>query len=243
MKNLVLCFLMSSSAHALIGGKPSTRGLFPSNVNTRAASMDCGGIAVSRNQILTAAHCVVSDDGTPLYVPGHVLEFRHGEDKGFSPSFLLASQPIKSVVLHPSYAAALANTKNRIQASRTFEAYDLAIITFQNDLRVPIAEVGVAQKGPVILTGGGCVVPNGDTSNLLKYGTISFTEVMDTVGVGENTLPEKVSVCAGDSGSPAYQNGKAIGILRAGSAFKSDGQADYAVFTLIDIGWVTSQKN
>jgi len=234
----VAVFGLLHTAHGLVGGSPSTRGLFPSNVSTRSAPESCGGVAISPKQILTAAHCVLEENGEALYKSGTTIEFRHGDDENLNPRFLLTKQAVKSIAIHPSYLEEIKKNKSVIETSKNEHAFDLAIISFEKNLGLPPASIGNLNGSVVTFTGGGCQAAGGITSTLVRYGDLMLKESIETIGVCENSLEKKVSACEGDSGSPVYQNGKVIGIVRGGSAFGDDGHAQYSAFTIIDTNWV-----
>jgi Trypsin len=235
-------FLVQSVVFALIGGNPSSRDLFPSSVSARAPTRDCGGVAISTTQILTAAHCVFNESGSLNYNSGSTLAYRYGDDQAMVPRFNFFMNVVVSVSVHPSFLNDIAQTKNVFRTAQKPEVFDLAIIEFIEPHGVPSVTIGALNLGEVILTGGGCVTANGSTNNLLRFGIMRFIEIEGSMGITENDLPQKVTACEGDSGSAVYQEGKLVGIVRGGSEIESDGHAAFSLFTIIDEDWISSIK-
>lgn len=64
----VVAYTSASPSGRVVGGQDATEGQFPHQVSLRRnGSHTCGGSIISRNFVLTAAHCVGTKDSEDKY--------------------------------------------------------------------------------------------------------------------------------------------------------------------------------
>lgn len=161
----------------------------------------CGGTLISKNKILTAAHC-------NTYPQGYVKVLLGGVDINSPEAELI---PIKSFKTHPQYTSAE-------------KGYDVAVITLARDSKSPTT-ISLADKNPEIndntinmlkIMGWG-ITENGLPSEKLLEAQvpliskekclIPYPDIKDDMLCGGFT-DGRIDTCQGDSGGPALLIGK-----------------------------------
>ncbi|XP_019846289.2 chymotrypsin-2-like isoform X3 [Bactrocera dorsalis] len=189
----------------IYGGQNAAEGQFPYQVLvTRAGDgyiVVCGGAIISRNYVLTAAHCVNG------YSPSD-YSIRAGTVKYNSGGVVIKVAEVK---IHPQYSA---------------YNYDIALLRLSSPLSfndkikpVLLGSTDLPEGIPTIITGWGGV-SSGGLANQLQYNT-EYTLNRDSCIKRLNTIADSMrclgksagnGVCGGDSGGPAVANGVLIGI-------------------------------
>ncbi|XP_017030105.1 serine protease SP24D-like [Drosophila kikkawai] len=196
----------------VVGGVDATKNQFPHQISLRNNnSHSCGGSIVSRNFILTAAHCVTNEDanGQFVAVAANRLTVRSGSNDRFSGGVL--SQVVE-VIFHEGFA----NLRNDIALLRLAEPliYSASIQPISLPTEDTPADVDV------IISGWGRLWHQGDPARYLQYNTLkslSLEACDELIGWG---IPGELCLihaanngaCNGDSGGPAMYNGQVVGI-------------------------------
>ena len=182
-----------ATAPVLIRGKVAKEGEYPHIVRiTSNSGAGCTAAVVGPNAILTAAHCVNN---------GGTVTFRHFK----MGSARLKSEPCQH---HPGY--------------RANQTKDFALCKVNTSMPEPWASINtdhdfVKKNDEIILTGYGCVKSNGSGADgLLRIGTATVTRLpsnnnFDIVSSSGSAL------CYGDSGGPAFKNGRLISVNSRGN--------------------------
>ncbi|XP_017475799.1 PREDICTED: serine protease SP24D-like [Rhagoletis zephyria] len=191
----------------IYGGRTAASGQFPYQVllNCRANGQirTCGGAIISRNYILTAAHCVEDYEYTPEDITvraGSVMYDEGGVLEGVS-----------KVTIHPQYH----NFTN-----------DIAILKLNSPLKyneaikyIRLGKTQVPEGASVTVSGWG-LSPVGTLPEQLKYNTeytISHEECENAIGTLAQSMrcfKKRVGngICEGDSGGPAVYGSDLIGV-------------------------------
>ncbi|XP_041988762.1 chymotrypsin-1-like, partial [Aricia agestis] len=193
------------------GGKaPPEYGKFHASLQNLTGHHVCGSAIVSKNHLVTAAHCVVGAD--PEYIKAIVGTI--DLDEGGLP------YKIDSIHIHPKY-------------NSTLRLNDIAVIKIQGDFDptyvdvLKITEDKLKEDENVLLVGFGAQTPNGESSRRMlalnltvfcqetcRYAMRYTRHVYDTMFC---TFTKKgQGTCHGDSGSPLTRNGQLIGIVSWG---------------------------
>ncbi|KAH8291584.1 hypothetical protein KR018_001721, partial [Drosophila ironensis] len=208
----------------VVGGEDAAKGQFPHQVSLRnSGSHSCGGSIISRNFILTAAHCVTGDadeNGNHVAYSADRFTIRAGSNDRFSGGVVVE---VSEVIFHEEYR----NLRNDVALLR------LATPLIFSDNIQPIAlpSANTPADADIIVSGWGRLKAGGDLPRYLQYNTlrsISLDQCNELIGWGlemELCLIHEVDngVCNGDSGGPAMYNNEVVGI--AGFVWGSCGTA------------------
>ncbi|XP_011205096.2 chymotrypsin-2-like isoform X6 [Bactrocera dorsalis] len=193
----------------IYGGQNAAEGQFPYQVLVTRADDGyitvCGGAIISRNYVLTAAHCVNGYSPWDYSIRAGTVEFNSGG----------VEIQVADVKIHPQYSDS---------------NYDIALLRLSSPLSfndkikpVSLACTDFPDGTPVIITGWGGV-SSGGLADQLQYNTV-YTLNHDSCVERLNTLDDSMrcldksagnGICGGDSGGPAVANGVLIGISSFG---------------------------
>ncbi|BFG01387.1 serine protease SP24D-like [Drosophila madeirensis] len=197
----------------VVGGEDAALGQFPHQVSLRnGGSHSCGGSILSRNYILTAAHCVTNvEDENGFHAPIAASRFtiRAGSNDRFSGGVLIQ---VVEVIVHENYGkflndVALLRLESPLFYSNSIKAIDLPTANTPAD-------------ADIIISGWGLLKHQGDLPRYLQYNTLkSITvekcgELIDFGVESELCLLHEADngACNGDSGGPAVYNNQVVGV-------------------------------
>jgi len=192
----LMSFPMSGPAHAMVGGAPPADPAIARHVVRLVGSRgnSCSGVAVARDLVLTAAHCVPPGADYSIAV------------------FDAASQPqlkkVTSVVRHPQFDPAT-YLAHRATA-------DVALLKLAAPLPAPFAPAPLARERTVavgetfIVAGHGIVERDGRPEGTARTATLAVTGQPGTLQIRLFDLATKgeragLGACDGDSGAPAFE--------------------------------------
>ncbi|KAH8344604.1 hypothetical protein KR067_001219, partial [Drosophila pandora] len=197
----------------IVGGEDASKAQFPHQISLRnGGSHSCGGSIISKNFILTAAHCVTNqqEDGSFVAIDADRFTIRAGSNDRFSGGVLVN---VVEVIFHEGYNTNLHN--------------DVAVLRLESPLifsssiqPIALPSVQTPDDADIIVSGWGRLKAGGDLPRYLQYNTlksISFEKCDELIGWGlemELCLLHEADngVCHGDSGGPAIYNGEVVGI-------------------------------
>ncbi|XP_076638749.1 trypsin-1-like isoform X3 [Colletes latitarsis] len=217
---LPLVFLLASLAFAscyeprIIGGSETTIDKYPYQVSIHYNSVfKCGGSIISRNWVLTAAHCVYGENPT-------LFQIRIQSTYSNKGGTLITG--IKNTIYHELYD------------NESLE-YDVALIQLPSPIKESANAKSIALPPPgatvmtgskALVTGWGLTTAGGSMSNTLKVLTAPVVD-QDTCKKIYGTITSRmicagyvndggVDACQGDSGGPLVQYDRLIGIVSWG---------------------------
>uniref|UniRef100_A0A1L8EAB9 Putative serine protease sp24d-like protein n=2 Tax=Haematobia irritans TaxID=7368 RepID=A0A1L8EAB9_HAEIR len=214
---LVACIAAIACSSALptgrvVGGENAYEGQFPHQISLRRnGSHSCGGSVISRNYILTAAHCVGTEDSNGNYYTydPKVFTIRVGSNDRFQGGVIVY---VAEIITHEDYG----NFLNDVALLRLTEP-----LIYSNNIQpIPLASAAVPVGSDVIISGFGRIKHNGDLPQKLQWNTlkaISRSECKEKINMDSETLiclghAADNGACNGDSGGPAMYNGEVVGI-------------------------------
>jgi secreted trypsin-like serine protease len=196
----------SSPAIALVGGAPALQGAQPTVMIVGSRGNSCTGVAIARDLVLTAAHCVPSGADYKL------VEF----DAQRQPRL----RDAQSVARHPQFS------------QKTFDNHrataDVALIKFAASVSGAPASVhaerlGIAPGDTLRVLGYGLTqIGNGKSGGTLRSATLTVTgqpgnlqiRLMDPATRNERA---GLGACTGDSGAPVFRDiggrAKVVGVV------------------------------
>jgi Trypsin len=194
---IALLFLLSlcTPAAAMVGGAQSAPKFAHAVVMLAGQQGFCSGVAIARDLVLTAAHCVLPGGDYKL------VTF----EAGGKPSL----KPIASIARHPQFDA------EAVRRHRT--TADVALLKFAQAVStapVPLGPAGlkVAAGDPFLVAGYGLATP-GDarTGGTVRTATLVATGQPGTLQIrlmDSETRNERAGLgaCVGDSGGPVFTN-------------------------------------
>lgn len=200
--SLVVLSLCAPAA-AMVGGAPSAPKFAHAVVMLAGPRGFCSGVAIARDLVLTAAHCVLGSTDYKL------VRF----DATGKPSL----RPIAAIARHPQFDAD-AVRRHRVTA-------DVALLKFAqaaSSAPVPLgpADVKVAAGDPFLVAGYGLATPgDGKSGGTVRTATLVATgrpgslqiRLMDPATRNERA---GLGACVGDSGGPVFANaGGALAVI------------------------------
>lgn len=228
---LFVSILVSPPAHALIGGQPAPANIAAQTaliVSTRGAS--CTGTVLTRDLVLTAAHCVapksdyaivVFEVTGPRIVPASRIELH----PRFDPDHFRTRKPTPDLAL--------------IKVSQPLPA------TFQ---AARLARDGNAPKaGDSFLLAGYGVTAEGEGASAGKLNTLSLPAIGNTIddtGVIMVRLQasggKSAGACTGDSGGPVYRGNEVAAVIGWSTGRNGNGCGSVTGATLVakQLDWI-----
>uniref|UniRef100_A0A1I8PDH9 Peptidase S1 domain-containing protein n=1 Tax=Stomoxys calcitrans TaxID=35570 RepID=A0A1I8PDH9_STOCA len=196
----------------VVGGEDAYEGQFPHQVSLRRnGSHSCGGSVISRNFVLTAAHCVGTTDSSGNYYTydPSVFTIRVGSNDRFQGGVIVR---VAEVIAHEDYG----NFLNDVALLRLQEP----LIYSANIQPIALASAMVPPGSDIIISGFGRTKHNGDVPQKLQWNTltaISRSECKEKINWDSEALiclghPADNGACHGDSGGPAMYKGEVVGI-------------------------------
>jgi hypothetical protein len=209
---LLICVLASlvsaAPAHAIVGGAPTGAGptAYPWQTAVVTADGDdtwlCGGTFVGRGLVLTAAHCVIRDDGQ-IVVPGDIRVLSGNtvlDDTTFSQVAEVALYPGLDLAATPSGLPSGDLALLRIPASAPGSALALATdpALWAVGARLRIAGWGITSAGTTAeVLNWASVFRDADEACTTAYGGDFVLATMFCA-----SAPSGADTCSGDSGGP-----------------------------------------
>ncbi|XP_017004359.2 serine protease SP24D [Drosophila takahashii] len=196
----------------VVGGEDAAKAQFPHQVSLRnAGSHSCGGSIISRNYILTAAHCVTNEDenGNHLAIEAARFTIRAGSNDRFSGGVL---HQVAEVIVHEAYG----DFMNDVALLRL----ETPLILSSSIQIIQLPSVDTPADVDVIISGWGRIKHQGDLPRYLQYNTLKSIsteqceELIEFGFEGELCLLHVVDngACNGDSGGPAIYNNQLVGV-------------------------------
>ncbi|KAL7745830.1 hypothetical protein ACLKA6_010022 [Drosophila palustris] len=195
----------------VVGGVDASRAQFPHQISLRnRGSHSCGGSIISRNWVLTAAHCVTYEaDGVIVVYPASQMSIRAGSNDRFSGGLLLN---IVEIIAHENYGDFL----NDVALLRVETPF------IYSDSIQPIALP--TQNTPagvdIVISGWGRLTHGGDLPRYLQWNTLKSLSLEDCRELIDWGVPSGLCLiheanngaCNGDSGGPAHYKNELVGV-------------------------------
>uniref|UniRef100_W8CDY6 Serine protease SP24D n=1 Tax=Ceratitis capitata TaxID=7213 RepID=W8CDY6_CERCA len=216
---LLVCLGLMSSVSAMpqnqgriVGGENAVEGAFPYQVSLRfSGSHICGASIISRQYVISAAHCVgdEDDDGNYFVYAASYFSIRAGTTQRLMGGVVVQ---VTNIVVNENYGNFL---------------HDLALLRLETPLiysnnikAIPLATTEVPTGGSVIISGWGALSTTGSSPTKLQWNTaraLSRLQCLSSIGVASNALlclghEANNGACFGDSGGPAAYNGELVGV-------------------------------
>ncbi|XP_037942524.1 serine protease SP24D-like [Teleopsis dalmanni] len=209
---ILITFSYAAPTGRVVGGVDATTAQFPHQVSFRYnGSHNCGGSIITRNYILTAAHCAgtTNANGTYYTYDPSLLTIRAGSNDRLSGGVLIR---VAAVVAHESYG----NFLNDVALLKLAEP----LIYSKNIQPINIASSETPAGQEVIISGWGRLKQGGDLPQKLQWNTltaISRSECKEKINWDSDALiclghAANNGACNGDSGGPAMYNNEVVGI-------------------------------
>ncbi|XP_055611887.1 serine protease SP24D-like [Uranotaenia lowii] len=223
------------SGRRIVGGSFAEKNQFPHQIALfYDGRFRCGGSIIDSQWILTAAHCVL--DGTDKLLPSLFQVYAGSNDLTEGGQYF----DVEDTFAHESYG----NFLNDIALMKL-----KTNITFDNTMTsIELNHAELNESSEVIISGFGRIVNGGPTSDLLKYTTMTVESEkvckratnMDVSGLLCFNNEMLDGACNGDSGGPAIQDGKVVGVanfvMNGCGTSAPDGYAKVAHY----ISWIQS---
>jgi secreted trypsin-like serine protease len=216
----------------------------------------CGGSIIASQWILTAAHCVTSEDG--VIMDRSNLRILSGTNTLSQTTLDLSKlQTVSEIIIHPSYNA-------------DSYSYDVALIKLSKPLtfasgkvqRVAVAEEKPSQSSLLTVSGWGAIKDYGDEETydytaVLQRGSQRVESDSDceaafgwwvylpvsSLCVGDGMNNSTAAACFGDSGGPVIQPGstpRLVGVVSYGARFCAKGDPWVAANVPDFLDWIES---
>jgi Trypsin len=191
----LICLSLCAPAAAMVGGAQTAPKFAHAVVMLAGQRGFCSGVAIARNLVLTAAHCVLPAVDYKLVV--------------FETNGQPSLKPIATIVRHPQFETGAAR-RHRATA-------DIALLKFAETVSsapVPLGPAGikVAAGDPFLVAGYGLATPgDGRSGGTVRTATLVATgqpgtlqiRLMDPASRNERA---GLGACVGDSGAPVFTN-------------------------------------
>ncbi|NP_001298167.1 serine protease SP24D-like precursor [Stomoxys calcitrans] len=192
----------------IVGGLTAFKGSFPYQVSVQLnGGHICGGSIISKDYVLTAAHCVYEGQSDEL-VPISQLYIRAGSI--FS-NFGGQRRGVSEIKAHPSY---------------NYPIDDIALLKLAQPLKLnkEVAAIDLATEEPtsgseLTISGWGRLSEGGSMPRVLQHTTLlglSNEDCRKTVPIPGHVIcvlhGVRQGVCDGDSGGPAVLDKKLVGV-------------------------------
>ncbi|XP_059477130.1 brachyurin-like [Neocloeon triangulifer] len=229
----------------IIGGRKAQQKKFPWQIHLNADdSWVCGGSIISKNWVVTAAHCV--DGGTSFVISAGGIDITSNETGEIV-------QTSTEAIVHEAYDAT--NITNDIGLIKLPNPYTLSTNIFF--IKLPsMAEASKTFVNALLTVSGyGMTRNTGPASNYLSFidvKVISNTACSNSFGApipSTNICTAKYDfkqICSGDSGGPLVQKRAdghvLIGIVSFSGDICTESPAGFTRVTSF-LGWISSQTN
>ncbi|XP_013112888.1 serine protease SP24D [Stomoxys calcitrans] len=208
----ILAVATAEPTGRVVGGEDAYEGQFPHQISLRfSGSHICGGSIISRNYVLTAAHCVGAEDENGVY---HVDDASYFTIRAGSTNRLMGGviKQVVEVIVHENYG----NFINDVALLKL----ETPLIYSQNVQAIPLASAEVPVGSTVGISGWGRLKTNGDIPMKLQYNSleaISKLKCFTSILMSSDALiclahQAGNGACNGDSGGPATFNGELVGV-------------------------------
>ena len=219
MSQNLMALVLCSTVIALVRGIPEGRifngmdameGQFPYQVSLKRNNGHyCGGSIISRNYILTAAHCAGTTENGVFYAyPPEEITVHAGSTHLL---FDGVDTNAAASVVHEEYMAHPESAFNDVALLRLAEP-----LTFSDTIKpIELESQEIPENTPVVTSGWGDANNNGEVPLHLQW-TISKSVSKEMCYNLDEWLclahPRNHGICYGDSGGPAVLHGKLVGI-------------------------------
>ncbi|XP_064537209.1 serine protease SP24D-like [Drosophila montana] len=196
----------------IVGGEDATQAQFPHQISLRNGdSHTCGGSIISRNWVLTAAHCVSYDDanGELVIQPASRYGIRAGSNDRFTGGVQVQ---VVEIIVHEDYG----NFLNDVALLRV----ETPFIYSANIQPIALPTKNTPDDADIIVSGWGRLTQGGDLPRYLQWTTLkslSLAECESRIQYGYPNIlcllhEADNGVCNGDSGGPALYDNEVVGI-------------------------------
>jgi hypothetical protein len=192
----LLALLTGAPAFAMVGGaQPAPKFAYAVQMLVGSRGSACTGVAIARDLVLTAAHCVVAG------AEYKIVAF----EAGAKPSL----KDVASIAHHPKFDAEAA-ARHRVTADVALLKFAMTISGAPMRLAPTGLKVGVGDQ--FLVAGYGLATPgDGRSGGTVRTATLVATGQPGTLQVrlvDPNTQNQRAGLgaCTGDSGSPVFVN-------------------------------------
>jgi trypsin len=237
-------FIQDNKAAYIVGGHQTQAFQYPFMVFVTDQKQQCGGTIVGHNLVVTAAHCISSQNNLKY----RIIANRHNLETSLRSERAVIFQA-KKIIVHPSY-----NTKsleNDIALIILNNDNPGAISGFDMDKMIKLDTQGQRDRRVAEVIGWGLTQGGGTTSSVLKKADlkiVSNDECSKLLGAFNPSykicaapVHQGDSACQGDSGGPLISRNTLIGIVSYG-AENCDGPV--SVYTRISkyVNWINQHR-
>ncbi|KXN70030.1 trypsin-like serine protease [Conidiobolus coronatus NRRL 28638] len=241
----IITFIQDNKAAYIVGGQQTQAFQYPFMVFVTDQKQQCGGAIVGHNLIVTAAHCITSQNPSEYRVVAH----RHNLE--ISPiSERAVIFQVKKIVVHPIYRNK--NLDNDIALIFLNNDNANAISGFDMDKMIKLDTQGRRYGSIAKVIGWGLTQGGGATSTVLKETDLKivggdqcsrlFGPFNPSYKICAAPIHKGDSACQGDSGGPLISGNTLVGIVSYG-AENCDGTV--SVYTRISkyINWINQYRS
>jgi len=226
----------------IVRGRTATEGQFPYQVSLRKNGQHtCGGSIISKEYILTAAHCVTRTIfGFTLVLPAILFSVRSGSND-------LASGGVISRVAEIKVPKNYRGSDNDVALLRLSTP-----LTFDNRTSAIELNSAVVPPGAEVLTSGwGRVGRNAPLSNQLQFiqliaiSTAQCKRFIRNINDGILCLAHRrdSGVCSGDSGGPAVYQNRLVGVTNFVINTCATNAPDGFAKVSVQVPWIQSNSD